>query len=348
MKLEHKKNLHIFFNKNSDPNKFLPDYIEMIGNDKTLGQHHFVCFGDPINDIRSDMVEESFLEVLKVYMQFKRYNRVLFHSLPTKKSLIFFCFIFFITLINVKFYVVLWGGEIYHKKTGIVQKAKAVLAKYFLKKATGFITYFEQDYHKVCNFTGNFLAKHVNLEGFYPSNIATDNLVPKRRTELRVMIGSSALPRNNHLHVFKKLEVLRDVNSNVVFVLPLSYGDQQYAENVYRNAVDLFGSDNVEAHFDLMPIEDYLDLLSTIDIAIFNHKDQQGMGNIRNLLALGCIIYLNRESASFEYLKMLGFDVFSYEEVSLTREFSEKNILRAKMLFSEESTLNKQRAFFNE
>lgn len=38
---------------------------------------------------------------------------------------------------------------------------------------------------------------------------------------------------------------------------------------------------------DFMDFNEYINFLSTIDIAIFNHKRQQGMGNIITLLGMG-------------------------------------------------------------
>ena len=45
-----------------------------------------------------------------------------------------------------------------------------------------------------------------------------------------------------------------------------------------------------------MPFNQYLEFLGKIDIAIFNHRRQQGFGNAITLLGLGKKVYLNSVS----------------------------------------------------
>jgi hypothetical protein len=66
-----------------------------------------------------------------------------------------------------------------------------------------------------------------------------------------------------------------------------------------------------------MPFNKYLELLGQIDIAVFAHKRQQGMGNTISLLGLGKKVYMRNDITPWAMFEELGVKVFSVDELVL-------------------------------
>lgn len=75
-------------------------------------------------------------------------------------------------------------------------------------------------------------------------------------------------------------------NEDIKIVLPLSYGDISYAETIETYARTLYG-DKVLILRENLGFLDYVKLIKTIDIAIFDYKHQSALGNIMLLLLWG-------------------------------------------------------------
>jgi hypothetical protein len=61
-------------------------------------------------------------------------------------------------------------------------------------------------------------------------------------------------------------------------------------------------------HF--MKFEEYKSFLSTMDVAVFNHKRQEAMGVTLTLLSLGKEVYVNSHTTSFQSFNQRGFLLF--------------------------------------
>jgi dTDP-N-acetylfucosamine:lipid II N-acetylfucosaminyltransferase len=341
-------NLHIANNSKSIPNKFISQYSKFLKDNLYNSTHDFIAIGDNFG-LESDeinIIPENFLNVLKLLISFKKYDKIIFHSLPTKYALAFFAFSLFFTT-KEKLYLVLWGGEVHHIDNSFIQKIKSKLTSIFMKNMHGFITYLKSDFDLAVKCSNNTGAIFCDLEGFYPSN-AISGLKPNRSHYLRVLIGSSALERNNHIEIIDRLKNLPAPTKTIVFYIPLSYGDVEYAHKIKTYAEKKLKKENVEAIFNFMAIDKYTDFLSTVDAAIFGHEGQQGMGNIKNLLGFGAKIYLNINSDSYRYLTELGFNINNYKNLEhiSNREIDYSNVLVAKEHFSIKRMAIKQEIFF--
>lgn len=221
-----------------------------------------------------------------------------------------------------------------------------------MKKMNGFITYLEEDYNIACKLSGNRQASFLDLGVFYPSNIVDvksskiKNLV-SNGDFVNVLLGSSALERNNHKIIIDNLSKIDLSNKEVKFFIPLSYGDLEYGQFVENYAMINLGTDNVIIMKDFMNHEDYVSFLSKIDVAIFGHLSQQGMGNILTLLGLGSKVHLNMNSISWSYLSKLGFFIFDYENINLSKGKVTNNSVLAEELFSLEKTINEQIKYYS-
>ncbi|MDZ7925027.1 MAG: TDP-N-acetylfucosamine:lipid II N-acetylfucosaminyltransferase [Marinagarivorans sp.] len=137
------------------------------------------------------------------------------------------------------------------------------------------MTYLPGDYRLACDWYAA-KGKYVECIG-YLSNIYQKAYSPTANvgTPLTIWVGNSADPSNCHEEI---LEALYAKNKDVRIICPLSYGSNEHAKKIKALGESLFGS-NFIALMDIMPLEEYLNLLDTSSVAVFAHHRQQGMGN---------------------------------------------------------------------
>lgn len=91
-----------------------------------------------------------------------------------------------------------------------------------------------------------------------------------------------------------------------------------------------------------MPFDQYLEFLGKIDIAIFNHKRQQAMGNTITLLGLGKKVFMRSDVTQWAFFKSHAIAVYDIEAFALTDDEDiqvEENKHRVKSYFSESGLL---------
>lgn len=121
-----------------------------------------------------------------------------------------------------------------------------------------------------------------------------------------ILLGNSASYSNNHIEVLDILEK-QNLNGQKV-IIPLSYGDHQYAKYVEKYAKNIL-KDKVSCLMSFLPIDEYTKILNKCGIVIMNHKRQQALGNIVILLAQGSHVYFNEESSLYVYLSQNKFHI---------------------------------------
>ena len=121
-----------------------------------------------------------------------------------------------------------------------------------------------------------------------------------------ILVGNSASWPNNHAEAFRTL-AQTDLGDRRV-VVPLTYGDP-----AYRDAVLEEGAKRLGKHFhpivDHLPIDEYLALISSCGVALFQHRRQQALGNILAALYQGSTVYLDRRNPLFTWFRSHGVRV---------------------------------------
>jgi len=151
------------------------------------------------------------------------------------------------------------------------------------------------EYHECLMYLSNVVNPQV-LQGVEQAE--------STQSGLTFLVGNSADPSNNHIEALEKLLPYKD--QDIKIYVPLSYGDQTHAKKVIEQGNDWFG----EKFFPMssfMPFDQYLEFLKGIDIAIFNHKRQQAMGNIITLLGMGKTVYVRSDVSHSNFL--IGIDL---------------------------------------
>lgn len=166
----------------------------------------------------------------------------------------------------------------------------------------------------------SFKGKYVY--GSYDQNFDLAKVVTPMESHsgdkpLRVLLGNSADPTNNHIDACKF--IIKTLPQNCLIFCPLSYGDSDYSVIFQR-----WAKQHLQARFypilDFLNRKDYVELLNSMDVVIMFHNRQQAFGNIITSLCLGKPVFIKRNSPLFSLLKSMGIpDVYSIEMLNKSR-----------------------------
>lgn len=320
--------------------KFIPPFIDLVQASFDPDLHEFVIFGDHekfssegrsgVHRVGKGLVEKTAAKA-RLIIQLHRADRIILHGLFTR---VVTQMLFLMPWLLRKTYWAIWGNDLYGKKDADSKPGLKNIARRFVIRHLGhLITYVPGDIKLAREWYGAGGRAHSCL--MYTSNVFSEPGVGELSTGfVEIQVGNSADPSNNHLEVFEKLANLQ-TNNFRVFV-PLSYGDQQHASRVISEGKKLFG-DRFVALTDFLPLAQYQEFLATIDIAIFNHNRQQGLGNLISLLGMGKKVYLRRGISTASLLDSLKIEWFDFDNIdlSLIPELSkEGNMRRIRQVFS--------------
>lgn len=133
-------------------------------------------------------------------------------------------------------------------------------------------------------------------------NLATPPAYDGSRS-LKVLLGNSAFPMNNHIDACLLLQ--RSLPANYTLLTPLSYGDKSYADLFLHWGQKHLG-EKFQPITGYMARQDYINMLVGIDIAVMFHNRQQAFGNIITMLTLGKPVFMKSESVIYTLLKKIG------------------------------------------
>lgn len=243
---------------------------------------------------------------------------------------------------------VMWGADLYEAFSSIAKPTRwfrGFLRRLIAKRVGCLVTYLPGDYELARK---KYLAKGELLECImYSSNFYVAGMTPVSPKSITTyMVGNSAFASNNHLSALTKLSKLK--NKDIRVVCPLSYGDSKYAESIVKKGRELFGERFVPL-LDFMSFDDYMEVLREVDVGVFAHDRQQGMGNMIALLGMGKPIYINSNISTWELFQVLGvevFDVKSLDDGIDVPAFNAKNAAIIKKYFSESQWLKQSELLF--
>jgi hypothetical protein len=150
---------------------------------------------------------------------------------------------------------------------------------------------------------------------FYPRDVNGNFSIKSNRASLKILLGNSGDPTNNHIAM---IDILKK-SSQATFTVyaPLSYG----GTDDYVNRVIEYGKRELKESFvpltEFMKLDDYLEFISDIDIAMFNHNRQQASNNIYSLVASGATVYMNSQISTYKQLVDIGVLVKDIRDFNL-------------------------------
>ena len=313
--------------------KFIPPFIRVIKKEFNFEEHDFMLTSG-IADIDLNTSDNIYLLKRKGFSCFKFYllmllkmhkaDKVILHGLSSRLVQI----LFFSPWLLKKCYWVIWGGDLYTYQLGAKNwkwKAKEVFRRVIIKNIKNLVTYVKGDVELARKWYG---AKGDYIECLmYMSNLYNEYKVPSYEgSTINILIGNSADPSNNHLEILDLL--LPFIDENICIYAPISYGSSVHAKKVSIRGSELFDNKFIPLT-ELMPFDDYLKLLGSIDIAIFNHKRQQAMGSTITLLGLGKTVYIRSDTTQWEFFLEKDIsvkDTLKFKNLKRGQENKNKNI----------------------
>lgn len=333
----------------SSPEKFMPAFVRLINEDFGDKKHQFWMSGvqklklypiektENVFIVRRSVVSQIFAHIRLLYM-LHHAKKVILHGLFNPRVILILALC---PWLLGKCYWVIWGGDLYEyqkPKLNLKGKIKERLRKFVIKRIGHLVTYILGDVELARKWYSARGEYHECL--MYLSNVVNPQILKgaerakEAHSGLNILVGNSADPSNNHLDALEKLLPYKD--QDISIYVPLSYGDQAHAEKVIEKGRDWFG-DKFLPITSFMPFEQYLAFLKSVDIAIFNHKRQQAMGNTITLLGLGKTIYMRSDVSQwelFERLEVKVFDISKFDNACLSIDDIVANKIKVSDFFS--------------
>lgn len=319
-----KKILHV-----CNVNNFIPPFIDFVEENFGLDDHFFWINGDferytiKQKDASYKVKKTKFGQVkglLKLVALMRASEKVILHGLFNPRILVT---LFLMPWLLKKCYWVIWGGDLYVYQLGDKNwkwKIREFIRRPVIKKMGHLVTYIPGDLELARQWYGAKGQYHECL--MYLSNVVDPNIIQaankgaKKYTGLNILVGNSADPSNNHIESLEKL--LPCKKDEIRIFVPLSYGDQEHAKKVIETGKAWFG-DKFVPITSFMAFDEYLKFLKNIDIAIFNHKRQQAMGNTITLLSMGKTVYIRSDVSQWEFFKQKKITCLDFTDFNESR-----------------------------
>jgi len=325
--------------------KFIASFIDFVNQNFDKNEHLFFVMGNtkkypvPDNDniikIKRGIVSSLF-NLLRLSALIQRADKVILHGLFRGKIIIL---LLLQGWVLKKCYWIIWGKDLYTYKLGkknLAWKIKEKIRQPVIKNMGNLVTYVKGDVALARKWYGATGVHHECI--IYPSNLYSEYPIDHcEHSCINIQVGNSSDPSNEHLEVFKQLSDYKD--SNIKIYVPLSYGNKRHRDLVIKVGREMFG-ENFIPMTNFLPFNEYLKFLSSIDIAIFNHKRQQGMGNAITLLGIGKKVYMRKEVSTWDLFSELGVKVFDVECIDLGKleeSIADMNRAKIKQYFSKDN-----------
>lgn len=313
-----------------DDHVYCKAYVEYVNSRFNPSDNIFVLCGSNPRVLQS---EENLIILNKKRIQFLKSVKALLNKYPDAK--IFFHYfsyvkiiISFITNRKQKKYWLFWGGDfytqvnypMYDKKTAkiIVEKKQFSLRSLITRYLFRLSLKYKMDYIAVSAAEFKIIKSYLKtsakqIDFIFPNPVGkipefkphTDN------RKLKILLGNSADPSNNHISI---IDLLHGLDLDYEVIVPLSYsGSEEYKNYVLSYGKQLLGERFVPLT-KFLSQDEYLDLLLQVDVAIMNHYRQQAVGNIRILLAAGKKVYLNDVNPVYVFFEDMGVHLERIDE----------------------------------
>jgi dTDP-N-acetylfucosamine:lipid II N-acetylfucosaminyltransferase len=352
------KFIHIFASDEND--KFSSSYINFIEKNFSAEEHLIFIIGkttieEKESGCKVKKVSKDFYSLISLIKMMNKSEKIILHGLFSHYLILI---LFLQPWLLKKCYWVIWGGDLYNhennKYTPKLQLAlknlRLLFKRFTIKRMKGLITYIDGTYDLALQL---YAAKGKYFKCImYPSNTYKDfeiSTSTKQGGRINILIGSSAIPRNNHRYLFGKIK--QTVKEEYNAICPLSYGEPDYKNEVIKQGKEILGR-NFEPIINFMKHDDYVKFLNEVDVAIYGHKKNQAMGNIITLLGLGKKVYMRNDITSWETLEGLGIKLYAINLEPINNEFPPKirkqNIKIVRKYFSSETLIMQWKKIFDD
>ncbi len=256
----------------------------------------------------------------------RKENWIYFHYLPYGPSLFLWAVS---TRILKKSTWVIWGGDVFvykERKKNLRARVYEMLRKIVIPRFPEIAAFLEEDAREAMAV---YQSEAAYVPILYPNPLDKRLLRyrPEREADgvVRILVGNSADPSNEHIEVFEKLKHYKKENIKIICPIPVNE-EGKYIQTVIETGRAYFGGNFVFQTRWMKPAE-YAEFLLSIDIAIMNHRRQQGLGNILALLLTGKKVYLRSDISTYRYLQKEGCEIYDVKTIKVDsfNEFVQMN-----------------------
>jgi len=321
--------------------KFIPPFIHFVRQNVESDNQSFLTYYDfdkyPYEEMQdSKHLKGKITKYIFMLIKMNQAKKIVLHGMFDNYLIML---LFFQPWLLKKCYWVMWGGDLYNYKLGSKNfewRFHEFFRRVVLKKMGYLVTGTIGDFELAKNWYKSE-GKHIHCFN-YPSNLYKEHDVYNKKTkDICIQVGNSADITNNHKYIFELIEK----HDGTVFC-PLAYGDVKYANEI-NSMGNLSFPNRFKTIRELVSLEEYIERLSDVDIAIFAHKRQQALGNIITLLGLGKTVYIAPESTLFRLFEDFDIKVHSIydDEIKVQNEsVTQKNVKLVKERFSKKSLID--------
>jgi len=325
--------------------KFIRSYIEFLDENFNINDHLFFIIGKDyknydLNNLPNVYFIDNPIGIPKFLYNLHIADKIIIHVLWDKR---FIKLLLLQPWLIKKCYWMMWGGDFYNYENESANK------KRLIGKIRHFISLFRGDFELVKKWYCTYGELHECIA--YPVQLFEATTLPPANNHsgtTTILLGNSADPSNNHKAALELLKIYREEGKAFQIICPLSYGGDWQAKIIVKLGKDMFGDDFTPLT-EYISFEKYNELLNNIDIAIFNHNRQQGVGNVTSMLAKGKKVFLNRNNILFDFFKGLDIEVYDIKQFDLSQldtATRDRNIQKMKRFFSKENYLKQLNNLF--
>lgn len=255
--------------------------------------------------------------IARNYFEIFKAKKIIVHQLNIPLIMLFW--LVFYPIVFKKLVWVIWGGDLYgfyEQRTHLKEKLIEFVRNIFIRKIRYIASYIKGDFElsKIIYHTN---AKYYKVAYPYTINENVLSIENKEKDEslpLNILVGNSADPSNNHIEILNQLSKFK--LDNIRLYIPLSYGgDKKYINDIISHANSIFG-DKVEFLTGFLKFDDYIKQMNQMDICIFNHNRQQGLGNLILMICLRKKMYIPATTTPYKFYIDSGIDIFDTHSIS--------------------------------
>lgn len=306
--------------------KFIPAQLHFLNDEFGRERQKFYLLGGGAQIqtvLGGNVTRLSGRKLWRFLVDLHRSDRLVFNGLYSHAIIV--SFLFFPWLLRKAVWLP-WGGDLYWPE--LVPETRwnrfvDYLRGVFFRKLEAIATPTYGDYLKAVSLyrvKARYVQGCPNIFSFDSAELDSVSKMTGARRMTRpatiIQVGNSADPSNVHLEVFEWLR--RFADENIEIHVPLSYGYQGvecYRDGVLRRGSELFGT-KFKPILNLMDASAYNHYLASVDVMVFNHRRQQGFGNMVLSLYMGTKMYLRSEVSTWKLLsEEMGCSIFDACEI---------------------------------
>ena len=343
--------------------KFINDYVMFVNQRFNKKGHLFLLMnahgsirytGEYLNEDNLIVIQKNIKSIVFLMKELLGADKIILHGMFSRIMEILLGF----SIFAKKTYWVLWGGDLYSYTTA--SSMTRIIKHRIIRKLKGITCELEDDYQLAKKWYGASCPYFPCM--LYFSNVVQDNDSSSIKYEVSskndkvkkekvfVLVGNSADPLNQHKKVLSQLVKYK---SKIQLLLPLSYGDSCYANEISTYVNNLFDDDSIIL-LDFLPLSEYMELLKKVDVAVFAHERQQALGNTIQLIANGIKVYLDKTTTTYRWLESIGVKVFDSRDIHssflipMSEEEKQSNIINIRKRTSKEALFQDWKRLFED